>query len=355
MSGRRTRREFLVQSASGAVALGFLGFVSPAGLAAAQGLPPRRLRVFSRLQAATYAAWCDVLAIGAAKAGVARFVDKYLARPYPDFLLLLRYLQNPPFDDFYLGGIAGVNEESRARFSKPFLALGADERNAVVEAAATSTTQVWTEPDLSFFYFVSRSDAVDVVYGTVKGPTRPHLGILGANLLSQEGYDNKTPAPGAFGSRSWLGGQAAKPNDLLGVALARPELYGQALDGYLRAATKHFGNMTALCEETSIYENQIELDSSEKDAYGLPAAKVVNNIPKENAARLDLAKTEGLEIFRAAGTSEVWASNRNAEHLVGGTLMGSDPDSSITNSYGQTHEVDNLFVAGASLFRQWRR
>jgi choline dehydrogenase-like flavoprotein len=77
---------------------------------------------------------------------------------------------------------------------------------------------------------------------------------------------------------------------------------------------------------------------------------VVNNIPEENAIRLELAKTEGLAIFHAADTSEVWASGRNPEHLLGGTLMGDDPDRSVTNSYGQTHEVDNLFLAGASLF-----
>lgn len=108
--------------------------------------------------------------------------------------------------------------------------------------------------------------------------------------------------------------------------------------------------MTTLCEETSVYENRIELDASEKDAYGLPAARAVNNFPAENAARLDLAKTEGLAIFHAAGASEVWVSGRIAEHLVGGTLMGEDPENSVTNSYGQTHEVDNLFIAGASLF-----
>jgi choline dehydrogenase-like flavoprotein len=108
--------------------------------------------------------------------------------------------------------------------------------------------------------------------------------------------------------------------------------------------------MTALCEETSVFENRIELDASEKDAYGLPAARAVNNIPAENAARLGLAKTEGLAIFHAAGASEVWASGRNAEHLVGGTLMGEDPENSVTNSCGQTREVDNLFIAGASLF-----
>jgi choline dehydrogenase-like flavoprotein len=35
---------------------------------------------------------------------------------------------------------------------------------------------------------------------------------------------------------------------------------------------------------------------------------------------------------------------------LGGTLMGDDPASSVTNSYGQTHQVENLFLAGASLF-----
>jgi choline dehydrogenase-like flavoprotein len=30
--------------------------------------------------------------------------------------------------------------------------------------------------------------------------------------------------------------------------------------------------------------------------------------------------------------------------------MGDDPGSSVTNSYGQTHELPNLFVTGSSLF-----
>ena len=170
-----SRREFLADLYSSVVALSVLGFASPAGLAAADGSRPKKLRVFSKSEAATYAAWGDVLAIGAAKAGVAQFVDKYLAKPYPDSLLLLRCLQNPPFDDFYIGGIAGINQESQARYSRPFLELQADRRNAVVNAAATSSTIAWTTPSPNFFYFVSRSDAVDVVYGTVNGFTK--LGI----------------------------------------------------------------------------------------------------------------------------------------------------------------------------------
>lgn len=176
-----SRRAFLARAGVGVAALGVAGCVSPAGLAAANGRRPRRLRVFSKTQAATYAAWCDVLAIGAAKAGVAVFVDKYLAEPFPESLLLIRYLQNPPFTDFYLGGIAGIDQESEARYSESFVTLDDTRKKLVVEAAVTSSTIAWTTPNPNLFYFVSRSDAVDVVYGTVAGfrdlgiPYLPHI------------------------------------------------------------------------------------------------------------------------------------------------------------------------------------
>ena len=37
-------------------------------------------------------------------------------------------------------------------------------------------------------------------------------------------------------------------------------------------------------------------------------------------------------------------------HIMGGTIMGDDPDTSVTNSYGQTHDLPNLVVAGPGLF-----
>ncbi len=159
----------MVHAGVGTAVLGAASGFSPAGLALADSPRPKRLRVFSIAQAKTYAAWCDVLAIGAAKAGVAFFVDKYLAEPYAESLLLIRYLQNPPYNGFYTGGIAGVDQESRARFAKPFVALDKKQKTAVVDAAVTSSTEAWTEPNPNFFYFVSRSDAVDVVYGTMAG------------------------------------------------------------------------------------------------------------------------------------------------------------------------------------------
>jgi choline dehydrogenase-like flavoprotein len=37
-------------------------------------------------------------------------------------------------------------------------------------------------------------------------------------------------------------------------------------------------------------------------------------------------------------------------HAMGGVIMGRDRQSSVTNSYGQTHDIANLFAAGPCLF-----
>lgn len=197
-------------------------------------------------------------------------------------------------------------------------------------------------------YFTSH--ALTTIHGLFPHETEPHRGVAGANSLCLDGYDNKEPAKGAFGSRAWLVAQAAKPNDLLGTALAKPELFGAALEKYLQQASRHFGQMTVLCEEDAVAENRITLDHAKRDRLGLPQTRVANTLPPENAARADLARAEGLRIFKAAGSTNSWAGPRNPMHMIGGTVMGDDPAHSVTDGLGRVHGVENLFVAGASLF-----
>lgn len=158
-----------MESVSGALVLGLGGTLGPTGRTGAEPAPTQQLRVLGPGEAALYDAWCDVLVPGAAAAGASHYLDTQLATPHPDTFLLLRVLANPPFDAFYRGGIKGIDEESRARFREPFLALPGLKRREVVDAAATTSTIAWTEPVPSFFYFVSRADAVDVVWGTLRG------------------------------------------------------------------------------------------------------------------------------------------------------------------------------------------
>ncbi len=176
-----TRRDFLTTVGAGAFAFSGIEYVSPLKKLAAEDTAHGPLKVLTPHQADVYSAWCDTLAVGAAEAGVAKFLDKHLSQSFHDTLLMLKYLSNPPLGDFYLGGIAGVEDESMERFSRSFLDLNDTQRKAVVDAAATFSTTVWKDPIPPFFYFISRSDAVDVVYGTLEGfrklnvPYLPHI------------------------------------------------------------------------------------------------------------------------------------------------------------------------------------
>ncbi|WP_425078727.1 gluconate 2-dehydrogenase subunit 3 family protein [Ruegeria denitrificans] len=124
---------------------------------------------FTHGEADALAAWCDVIVSGARDAGVAKFVDQNLSGDQATSLLLLRYLNASDMAGFYRKGIIGIDAESHHRFGAPFPQLTLDQQKEMIAAAVASKTQVWRDPDPNFFYFISRSDAVDVVYGTEAG------------------------------------------------------------------------------------------------------------------------------------------------------------------------------------------
>ena len=157
------RRSFL-QTAVGAVA----AYITPITIGAEVD-STQRYSSLMPAQARTYTAWCELLVKGSAAAGVAKFTDKQLNVPYDHCLLMARFLENPPLTEFYHAGIAGIDQESRARFKRNFIALDLAEQTSIVDAAGQSKTRAWTQPTPSLFYLVSRSDAIDVVYGTEQG------------------------------------------------------------------------------------------------------------------------------------------------------------------------------------------
>jgi choline dehydrogenase-like flavoprotein len=61
---------------------------------------------------------------------------------------------------------------------------------------------------------------------------------------------------------------------------------------------------------------------------------------------------EGLRVGKATGAKDVWSARGNMPtiHLMGGTIMGTEAGNSVVNSYGRTHEIPNLYVAGPGIF-----
>jgi choline dehydrogenase-like flavoprotein len=186
------------------------------------------------------------------------------------------------------------------------------------------------------------------IFGLFKEDTQNYLGMTGGQLLSQENYA-KDPRAGYLASSQWLIGNALKPNDLLGIANSRPELFGRGLHEFLRTAATHLATMTFLGEELPRAENQLVL-STNKDRFGLPLARVTHEFGPDDLACWEAGMRQGKEIFQAAGAYEVWTGGRVQIHTMGGAIMGRSPQTSVTNSYGQSHDIPNLFVAGSSLF-----
>ena len=189
-----------------------------------------------------------------------------------------------------------------------------------------------------------------VVNGVFDEETRYYMGALGGQLVCQDSYPKLTHAKsGAFGSYQWIIAQAVKPNDLLGVSTSRADLFGADLHTFMKRASRGFATMTAVCEGLPVADNRVTLADT-RDQYGVPQARVVHSAHAESAALWRAAIGEGKAIIAAAGAPEVWSNPAGSMHIMGGTIMGSSPVDSVTNGFGQLHEIPNLVVAGPGLF-----
>ena len=76
-----------------------------------------------------------------------------------------------------------------------------------------------------------------LVYGMFDEKTDCHQGAFGGQLLNQDGYSKTSHADAeAFGSYQWMIAQAVKPNDLLGIANTRADLFGNDLHRFMKNA-----------------------------------------------------------------------------------------------------------------------
>lgn len=109
-----------------------------------------------------------------------------------------------------------------------------------------------------------------------------------------------------------------------------------------------YGRVTMVGEVLPDEQNRITL-SEEKDEYGLPRAKVTFSYGDNDRRLIDHAVAKMSEIIEAAGGKPEFVIPDTA-HLMGGCRMGDDPRTSVVNSFGQTHDIPNLFICDASIF-----
>lgn len=129
--------------------------------------------------------------------------------------------------------------------------------------------------------------------------------------------------------------------------------WGEEHHAAFRRRFEHDAGMVAICEDLPEPENRVTLDPRLTDAHGIAAPRVTYRLSENSRKMLDHAVRSGGAILRAAGAEEIVSASPlpyAGWHLMGTARMGTDPRHSVTNEWGRTHDVRNLFIIDGSVF-----
>ena len=134
--------------------------------------------------------------------------------------------------------------------------------------------------------------------------------------------------------------------------------------GWKKAIKQHYNHTSVLGVHGSSMahrRNYLDLDPTYRDAWGLPLLRMTFDFPDNDLKMSAFTTDKALQIARAMGGRQVSGAPRKGPYTVtqyqtthntGGTVMGTDPATSVVNRYLQSWDVPNVFVIGASNFPQ---
>jgi choline dehydrogenase-like flavoprotein len=137
--------------------------------------------------------------------------------------------------------------------------------------------------------------------------------------------------------------------------LAGTELRNKLHDHAIRQIT-----LNSACEQLPIKENRVTLANGQNDTFGIPRPQINYHLyDDKNYVRNSfqaILKLHGWVFDRLGVTAQdrfmqedptVWSGSG---HIMGTTVMGSDPKTSVVDKECRSHDMPNLFVLGSSVF-----
>ena len=107
-------------------------------------------------------------------------------------------------------------------------------------------------------------------------------------------------------------------------------------------------------QEMPVFDARVLVDPVVKDHWGIPVARLSGSRHKSDIETAKFLSKKAEILLKEAGAKQTWCNVpgmglSGGQHQAGTCRMGNDPKTSVTNRYGQIHEIDNLFVADGSL------
>lgn len=99
-------------------------------------------------------------------------------------------------------------------------------------------------------------------------------------------------------------------------------------------------------------DSRLTLDASRRNRFGDPMPTIEHRLDAATQAREERTKAHVAKLYgelAANGNGRIVSTQYGdyLDHPTGGCRMGTDPRDSVTDSFGRTHDHDNLFVVGA--------
>ena len=130
-------------------------------------------------------------------------------------------------------------------------------------------------------------------------------------------------------------------------------LIGDALLADWRARIKRgAARVRAYWDSHPARDSMLTLDPSRKNRFGDPLPKIVHKLDEATIARRPQTRAHIEDIFKRlarANNGRILSVSEGQylDHPAGGCRMGTDPAESVCDSYGRTHDHENLFVVGS--------
>ena len=183
------------------------------------------------------------------------------------------------------------------------------------------------------------------VYAAFKDPVHMYRGTTMAGIIQDESVHNT--------KRGFAGGYEMETLSL-GVpfmaAFLDPGTWGEEFAWWM----DHYTNMAGMWlvgEDMPRPTNRVTLNDKVKDKWGSPAPNVHFDDHDNDIAMRNHAFAQGEKVYKAAGAIKTYRTPPYpSTHNLGTCRMGLDAKDSVCNSFGQTHDVANLFISDGSQF-----
>lgn len=177
-------------------------------------------------------------------------------------------------------------------------------------------------------------------------------GHFGASITSYEFYETDKSRGFVRGAK-WALSPVGGP---LGHVL--PQRAGKAVWGpeHHKYVDDHFGKGASWAifgEDLPDVENRVEIDSTLKDDFGIPAPRVFYKLSSNSKKIASFNADRAEESLLASGAKSVTKDvllPYSGWHLMGTARMGDDPSTSVLDKYSRSHDVPNLFIVDGSQF-----